>query len=464
MASRIPSLLPEDAVARPFPVPTGSSDPFDDMTDTPEERAAYPDLPFEAFDEICAEYRRADRAALEHQVMHGLLTRFAVGGGALAVIAAILELPKFLSSTQITSRFPWLATPLDSTDQWLGGLALLSAAVAFAEFFWRRGKQSGAIHKDVRIAASLLGLSWLAAVVWMIRAGSEALVVVEGWAVIVAVACWLIGRARAEKDQWLAFRHEAEAYRLVKFEFLFAVHLWTGREELRQKLESKKIPLQYDTSRKGNRFSNYLSDAICTLAHGPFPVTTSLPPSTIMGTVVDYYLMKRLRPQMAYLENRTKRNESVDVIWRHLLDRLFLYSVGAAIIHLIFTILKIEWVREKLKGIAPLFADQSKVDLIGDAAIFFALLAALFPVFSAGIRVWRGAYEFARNSSRYSAAHFALQQLEKKLRADAGSAPRGDHQEMDVSAVLQELHWCEHILSTEHIEWLRLMVEAEWYL
>jgi hypothetical protein len=36
-----------------------------------------------------------------------------------------------------------------------------------------------------------------------------------------------------------------------------------------------------------------------------------------------------------------------------------------------------------------------------------------------------------------------------------------DQHPVDAEKVLQELHWCEHILATEHVEWLRLMMETE---
>jgi hypothetical protein len=459
MASGVASPRSEDPV-RLFLVPT---DLFDDMTDTPEDREKYPRLPFEAFDEIYSRYQLADQAALAHQTMHGLLTRFAVGGGCLAVIAAILELPRFLGLPQAISHVPFLATIPLPTDPWAGSLALLGAAFLLIEFFWSRRKKIHQIERSVWIVALILVLSMVVAVYVLFRWESEALVVVEGWAVVVALICWSVGRFRLEKDKWLAFRHEAEVYRQVKFDLLFHSELWGDREGLRIKLNSKEIPSHDDPSKKENRFTTYLSEAICTLPHGPFELGKALPGEGVLNDVVNYYLMKRSPRQMEYLENRTKSNESGDVIWRHLLRWLFPYSVGAALIHLLFTVLQGPREIAKVTQIFSGFSGPDAVVLLGDLATFFALLAALLPAASAGVRAWRGAYEFARNSSRFAAAHAALLDLERSLRTDSRAEliSQGD---VDTRRVLQELHWCEHILSTEHIEWLRLMVEAEWYL
>jgi len=141
---------------------------------------------------------------------------------------------------------------------------------------------------------------------------------------------------------------------------------------------------------------------------------------------------------------------------------------------------------------------------------FLALLAALLPAAAAGMRTWRSAFEFSRNKGRFEAAHHALRDLETRLvnegfsaveaertasprpadrRVSEGEkqgltdlpfhefrmrteddAPRSNHppaqlddEDIDAYAILRDLSWCEHILETEHREWLRLMYETEWF-
>jgi len=104
-----------------------------------------------------------------------------------------------------------------------------------------------------------------------------------------------------------------------------------------------------------------------------------------------------------------------------------------------------------------------------------ALLAALLPAAAAGVRTWRSAFEFSRNKGRFEAAHQALQDLERRL-VDEGFAASGkptgqasapgegkDVEETDAYPILRDLSWCEHILESEHREWLRLMFETEWF-
>ena len=43
----------------------------------------------------------------------------------------------------------------------------------------------------------------------------------------------------------------------------------------------------------------------------------------------------------------------------------------------------------------------------------------------------------------------------------AGETPGADS--VDASLPMQDMLWCEQILHAEHMEWLRLMVETEWY-
>jgi hypothetical protein len=102
-------------------------------------------------------------------------------------------------------------------------------------------------------------------------------------------------------------------------------------------------------------------------------------------------------------------------------------------------------------------------------------VAALLPAAAAGVRTWRSAFEFSRNKGRFEAAHQALRDLERRLVEEgfaASEKPRGqpsnpaldkDEEETDAYPILRDLSWCEHILESEHREWLRLMYETEWF-
>ena len=132
-----------------------------------------------------------------------------------------------------------------------------------------------------------------------------------------------------------------------------------------------------------------------------------------------------------------------------------------------------------------------------EAGIFLTVLgAASLPVLAAGVRTWRAAFEFSRNKSRFQAAHRALAELEERIIHDGvdafgavqsspvlqvtmrreetiGASQTSLSVEqgrantpgalVDAYPMVRDLWWCEHILESEHREWLRLMYETEWF-
>jgi len=64
----------------------------------------------------------------------------------------------------------------------------------------------------------------------------------------------------------------------------------------------------------------------------------------------------------------------------------------------------------------------------------------------------RTAYEFARNTSRFRAKYVALERLAERLQ-----------RENDPAALWYAMWCCEQMMDAEHREWLRLMIEAEWF-
>ena len=80
------------------------------------------------------------------------------------------------------------------------------------------------------------------------------------------------------------------------------------------------------------------------------------------------------------------------------------------------------------------------------------LVAASLPVLGAGFRTLRTAHEYARNASRFEATHDALSALSDRLR-----------KAKDAPTIFRELGFCEQVLEADLREWMRLMVEAEWF-
>jgi hypothetical protein len=85
-------------------------------------------------------------------------------------------------------------------------------------------------------------------------------------------------------------------------------------------------------------------------------------------------------------------------------------------------------------------------------SLLLITLAAALPVVGAGIRTFRTAYEFARNTIRFRAKRDALTHLEEKLQ-----------KETEPEEIFRDLWRCEQVMKAEHREWLSLMIEAEWF-
>ena len=93
-------------------------------------------------------------------------------------------------------------------------------------------------------------------------------------------------------------------------------------------------------------------------------------------------------------------------------------------------------------------------------SIILIALAASFPVIGAGIRTLRSAHEFARLASLYRAKHNALKRISDTL--DEIMNEKNRRAKQDRAGVAHPWQ-CEQFMEDEHYEWLRLMLEAEWY-
>lgn len=239
----------------------------------------------------------------------------------------------------------------------------------------------------------------------------------------VAVGIW----AGFER-RWLLERHKAERLRLLEFHALlsFAAHgcadgVDTWAAALRREV-TRIEHLSEQAMRRWLTDEPVAEERLVTQRH------------TLAGEIVHEvareYRTRRLDAQAAYFLEKAQRNERWDEITRPLVPLLFFISVGS---------------------IAPaaalrLFTNDTT---LGAA---FLVLAAGAPAVAAGIRLFRSAHEFARNSIRFRGKYLVLRILAERLKNETSTA-----------VVLRDLWYAETILEAEHREWLRLMIEAEWF-
>ena len=260
----------------------------------------------------------------------------------------------------------------------------------------------------------------------------------SGIAVAFALIAVIAGLVSSQRLNWLLERHRAERYRLLKFRFLIDPALWSGKKD-EAKARMSRFTNEVDNIRALNRqaLRRWIDED--EVPEAPTPLPHSKTDENIIRDLIEYYQKKRLGVQMDYFAGRALRNVRMHRYTWFLPPLLFFSSVLAVSGHFIYDI------------VTSAHGSQAEVTT-ASLFVLFVVLAAAFPVIGAGVRSLRTAYEFARNNSRFRAKLVALSRLAERLR-----------QENDPEAIFRDLWSCEQILESEHREWLRLMIEGEWF-
>lgn len=270
-----------------------------------------------------------------------------------------------------------------------------------------------------------------------------ALIATESIAIALTAALALWAFFGQFHKKWLLERHLAERCRLLKFDMLRRPALWCQEDvdlgawgdtmaERVAALEQLHAPSFGD-----------VHDAWAKLEHWTRDMEVPRPPNRSemmqcagadISPFLAYYLDRRLNVQRQYFERAIKAQKDSDHFVHKLPTLLFVASVVAAFAHIVLAV-----------------ATGAHAGWLGFTSTVMIFLAAALPVLGAGIRVYRGAFEFARNAMRFDAKLIALNSYAKRL---------GDR--IDVTDALETVWNCEQIIESEHREWLRLMTEVEW--
>jgi hypothetical protein len=247
-----------------------------------------------------------------------------------------------------------------------------------------------------------------------------------------AVGVAIVGLAGRKQEKWFLARFRAERLRLLKYDFLTRAALWSENSEDAERC-CQNLWAEVEEA-KVSSFSTleYWENL------GTLPTVVAAPdlPEEEWVHLQQYYWKKRLLSQIDYLAGAIERNWQRNDKTRTWPSVLFFGSIAFVLAHFCVDL------AGKLSGMDP------------DAPVgrIVLLLAATLPVCGAGIRAIRGVLEYGRNASRYEANHNVLVRLSERLRAAS-----------DPAGVFREIGFCEQILESDLREWLRLMVEAEWF-
>jgi hypothetical protein len=301
-------------------------------------------------------------------------------------------------------------------------------------------------HRSLAIIAAILGT---AAVLFSILQLPHLLPDIgqlEATAVAIAAVAVASGLLLSFQSRWQIERNKAERCRLLKFRFLIDPGFWCSdslrQSQLRDGLKADVVELGTLTSKRleeWTRKEQWIEDRAL--------VSQCTAEPEAIRALVGYYRAKRIGTQGRFFEKRLTQFRGHHRKTWHIASLLFLGSIIAALAHFILDLSHEP--AEMLNNPAAIGRPPLSTVLI--------LLAAGLPAIAAGVRTLRSTYEFARNAMRYEAKLLALRALERSLAAEF------DRETPDYRRIFHDLWCCEQVMEFEHREWLRLMIEAEWY-
>lgn len=285
--------------------------------------------------------------------------------------------------------------------------------------------RTAAILGSIAVALAILQLSSLVQGRW-----AELLPWVEGATAASTFLVVFLGMRSSFKERWLLERYQAESLRLLKFRSLIQSACWSANPAEIEKWKDRLCDqVEGITATTFSALQGWIS-------RGTVPAVVEAPADgrvneSSLKELVRYYHKKRLHYQMSYFGSAARRNEANDHHTRLVGPALFFGSVAFVLAHL-------------------------SVEIVGGSAHWLSRLlilsAAVLPAMGAGFRTHRAANEFARNAARFEAVRHTLSELSERLRYAT-----------DAPAIFRELGFGEQVLEADLREWMRLMMEAEWF-
>jgi len=255
----------------------------------------------------------------------------------------------------------------------------------------------------------------------------------EVLAASLAFAAVFVGVSQKRHPRWLLERHRAERCRLARYALLTDPEFLSG-EGARTAAWEAKVNGEAEEIRRLDWPKLHLWVEEHEAPQALHQAGKAATDARLVAALAGYYHRARLLPQIEFFRQRSASYGKADDLTKAIPSWLFFASILAVLLHF-------------LAGIF-LGADTAGHGI----GLLFTIFAASLPVVGGGVRTVRLANEFARSACLYRAKRSVLQRLE------AGFHAANDHQ-----ALLGLMGESEQFLENEHKEWLRLMVEAEWY-
>jgi hypothetical protein len=325
-----------------------------------------------------------------------------------------------------------------------------------AQKWYRITTAAAAIAGSAALTLSARNLLWGAGHDWLwVELGSLLLTVL-------AVAAGIFG---SWHGKWLLSRYQAERLRLLKYAYLADETLWRETENVWQGELLRRIQ-EVGWIRRGTLEEEAEKD------DAPGAISRELAAAVSeadRAAISEYYLRKRLETQIAYFSRGVEHGGWWRFENRQLLPTIFFVSISLVGIHLVRELSERRGTEagaasiSAAHGAATAGAGAGAGDEAGETSgparhgrdiDRWLLLAALgLPAIGAGIRTFRAANEFGRNRARSAARRTELADIARRMQRE--TSPHAE--------VLAHVALAESVLAGDQREWLRLMLEAEWY-
>jgi len=260
----------------------------------------------------------------------------------------------------------------------------------------------------------------------------------ELFAAVAALTAVVFGTVAKFNRTWLAQRCRAERLRMLKFRSLARLG-WCKNHEAWQEWVRSQLAVE-------NSLDSARLDEWSQAGAGHAEILTWNNESRgFARALAAYYRIKRLNFQANYFNSRREKYQKRIGPWRRYSLRIFFGSVGFVIAHVLA-----EW------AVAPWLSRTGRetgAEIADIVAVVFLTLAAVVPIAGIGVRSWFAAFQLPLSASLYSVKHEELVNAVDHLT---------DTLSPDV--LLNQMERVEHNLGLEHREWLRLLLETEWFL
>ena len=311
-------------------------------------------------------------------------------------------------------------------------------------------------HKRLTITAAAAGtFAVIVAILQLteLRHSFVPMPILEGVSAFIAVGAVAAGIWSKRQPGWFLARHQAERCRFLKFRFLIDPELLIGTPQQRaQRID--RLPQEVDDIRRLDLqgLKTWAEEGM--VPQAPARGASCLAAPYELSELIDYYIRKRLCNQMDWFNKRAQQLSQRDRVLKLLPPWLFFGSVGAALVHFMY---------DELVYLVGLPAQVMIFGARVEVSIALILIAAILPVLGGGFRTLRSASQFARNTSRYTAALEGLKPSFDALNVESHKLQAVDAARVSASTIFYHMWRCEQILEAEHREWLRLMMQAEWF-